>query len=33
MRSRHGVVSGKRGKKRDEPAVCGEGELREGKVR
>jgi hypothetical protein len=25
MRSRHGAVSGKRGKEKDEPAVCGEG--------
>ncbi|KAJ6887251.1 hypothetical protein NC651_027558 [Populus alba x Populus x berolinensis] len=33
MRARHGAVSGKRGKERDEPAVCGAGQLREGKVR
>jgi hypothetical protein len=25
MRSTHGVVSGKRGKEKDEPAFCGEG--------
>ena len=25
MRSRHGAVSGKRGKEKDEPTVCGEG--------
>jgi hypothetical protein len=33
MRARHGAVSGKRGKEKDESAVCGEGQLREGKVR
>ncbi|KAG6780067.1 hypothetical protein POTOM_016477 [Populus tomentosa] len=33
MRVRHRSMSRKHGKERDEPAVCGAGQLREGKVR
>jgi hypothetical protein len=33
MRARHGAVSGKCGKEKDESTVYGEGQLREGKVR
>jgi hypothetical protein len=33
MRARHGVVSGKRGKEKDESVVCGEGQLRKEKFR